>query len=81
MPGIFLYWTNPPDVVGAVTPVASEVISLFLVRILHMACLLSEEMDTVTGVQTLDEADCISQGTNTLGNGINPIIFTPTMGK
>ena len=35
MPGIFIYSPNPPDVVGAVTPVASEVISLLLVRILH----------------------------------------------
>ena len=30
MPGTFLYSPNPPDVVGAVTPVASEVISLLL---------------------------------------------------
>ena len=30
-----LYWPNPPDVVGAVTPVASEVISLLLVRTLQ----------------------------------------------
>ena len=36
MPGTFLYWPNPPDVVGAITPVASEVISLLLVRILHI---------------------------------------------
>ena len=35
-PGTFLYWPNPPDVVGAVTPVASEVISLLLVRILNI---------------------------------------------
>ena len=35
MPGTFLYWPNPPDVLGAVIPVASEVISLLLVRILH----------------------------------------------
>ena len=37
MPGIFLYRPNPPDVVGAVTPVASEVISLLLVRILQQS--------------------------------------------
>ena len=35
MPGIFLWWSSPLDVVGAVTPLASEVISLLLVRILH----------------------------------------------
>ena len=29
----------------------------------------------------LDEADCISYGTNTLGKGINPIILLPAMGK
>ena len=35
MPGIFFYRPNSPDVVGVVTPVASEVISLLLVRILQ----------------------------------------------
>ena len=35
MPGTFLYSLNPLDVVAAVTPVASEVISLLLVRILQ----------------------------------------------
>ena len=39
MPGTFLYWPNPQDVVGSVTPVASEVISLLLVRILHLLIL------------------------------------------
>ena len=29
----------------------------------------------------LDEADCISQSTNTLGKGMNPIILPPAMGK
>ena len=38
-PGTFLYWPNPPDVVGAITPVASEVISLLLVRILQCSFL------------------------------------------
>ena len=38
-------------------------------------------MDTATRVQTLDEADCISQSTNTLGKGMNPIILSPAMGK
>ena len=40
-----------------------------------------EEMDTAMRVQTLDEADCISHSTNTLGKGINPIILPPAMGK
>ena len=30
---------------------------------------------------TLDEADCISHSTNTLGKGMNPIILSPAMGK
>ncbi len=34
-------------------------------------------MDTATRVQTLDEADCISHSTNTLGKGMNPIILPP----
>ena len=38
-------------------------------------------MDTATRVQILDEADCISHGTNTLGKGMNPIILPPAMGK
>ena len=28
-----------------------------------------------------DETDCISQSTNTLGKGMNPIILPPAMGK
>ena len=28
-----------------------------------------------------DETDCISHSTNTLGNGRNPIILPPAMGK
>ena len=38
-------------------------------------------MDTATRVQILDEADCISQSINTLGKGMNPLIFHPAMGK
>ena len=38
-------------------------------------------MDTATRVQTLDETDCISHSTNTLGKGMNPIIPPPAMGK
>ena len=33
------------------------------------------------GVQILDENDCISHSTNTLGKGMNPIILPPAMGK
>ena len=35
----------------------------------------------MTQVQILDEADCISYGTNTLGKGMNLTIFPPAMGK
>ena len=38
-------------------------------------------MDMVTRVQILDETDCISQSTNTIGKGTNPIILPPAMGK
>ena len=38
-------------------------------------------MDTATRVQILDEADCISYSTNTLGKGMNPVILPPSMGK
>ena len=31
--------------------------------------------------QILDETDCISHSTNTLGKGMNPIILPPAMGK
>ena len=43
--------------------------------------LLSQEMDTATRVQILDETDCISHSTNTLGKGMNPIILPPAMGR
>ena len=32
-------------------------------------------------IQILDETDCISHSTNTLGKGMNPIILLPAMGK
>ena len=32
-------------------------------------------------VQILDETDCISHCTNTLGKGMNPIILPPALGK
>ena len=32
-----------------------------------------------TRVQILDETDCISHSTNTLGKGMNPIILPPAM--
>ena len=38
-------------------------------------------MDTATQVQILDETDCISHSTNTLGKCMNPIILPPAMGK
>ena len=38
-------------------------------------------MDTATRVQILDECDCISHSTNTLGKGMNPIILPPAMVK
>ena len=38
-------------------------------------------MDTATRVQILDNTDCISHSTNTLGKGINQIILPPAMGK
>ena len=34
-------------------------------------------MDTVTRVQILDESDCISHSTSTLGKSMNPIILPP----
>ena len=43
--------------------------------------LSSQELDTATRVQILDETDCISHSTNTLGEGMNPIILPPAMGK
>ena len=39
------------------------------------------EMDTATRVQIMDETDCISHSTNTLEEGMNPIILPPAMGK
>ena len=35
----------------------------------------------MTRVQILDETDCISHCTNTLGKGMNPIILPSAMGK
>ena len=38
-------------------------------------------MDTVTQVQILNEAVCISHRANTIKKGITPTIFFPAMGK
>ena len=38
-------------------------------------------MDTVTQTQILDETDCISHCTNTLGKGMIPIIHPAAMSK
>ena len=38
-------------------------------------------MDPATQIQILDEADCISNSTNALVKGMNPIILPPAMGK
>ena len=38
-------------------------------------------MDTVIRVQNLDEAVCISHGTNTHEKGMNPTVFPPTTSK
>ena len=38
-------------------------------------------MDTATRVQIRDETNYISHSTNTLGEGMNPIILPPAMGK
>ena len=38
-------------------------------------------MDTATRVQILDETDCISHSTNTLGKGMNQIILPQAMDK
>ena len=43
--------------------------------------LSSFEMDTATQVQILDETDCISHSTTTLGKGMNPISLPPAMDK
>ena len=41
----------------------------------------SQEVDTATWIQILDETDCISHCTNTFGKSINPNILPPAMGK
>ena len=41
----------------------------------------SQEMDTATQVQTLDDTDCISPSTNTFRKGMNPTILLPDIGK
>ena len=38
-------------------------------------------MVTATQVQILDETDCLSHSTTTLGKGMNTIILPPAMGK
>ena len=53
----------------------------FLSEIARGVMIIVVETDTLTRVQILDEADCISHCTNTFGKGMNPIILPPAMGK
>ena len=39
------------------------------------------EIELATGDQIIDEIVCISLYVNTLGKGMNPIIFSTAMGK
>ena len=55
--------------------------SISYLEVPEVQWLSSQEMDSVTRVQILDETDCISHSTNTLGKGMNPIILPPAMGK
>ena len=48
---------------------------------INMEEIMELEMDTVTRVQILDEADCISRSSNIHGKGMNRIILPPAMGK
>ena len=43
--------------------------------------LTSQDVDTTTRVQILDEPDYILHSSNTLGKGMNPNILLPAMGK
>ena len=61
----------------------SSILSMTLncVEVPVVSWLSSQEMDTATRVKILNETDCISHSTNTLGKGMNPIILSPAMGK
>ena len=48
--------------------------------LLHVIFIMDHSNMTIR-VQILDETDCISHSTNTLGKGMNPIILPPAMGK
>ena len=48
------------------------------IKRLNAASLLGLVRDTTAW---LDETDCISHSSNTLGKGKNPIILPPAMGK
>ena len=50
-------------------------------EVLVVQWLSSQDMDTATQVQILDETDCISHSTNNLEKGMNPIILPLAMGK
>ena len=51
------------------------------VPVMEYISITSTLRSMATQVQILDEADCFSHGTNTLGKGMNPIILPQAMGK
>ena len=54
---------------------------LMLARKPYLVLTMVTDMDMVIQVQILDEVDCISHSTNTLGKGMNPVILLPVMSK
>ena len=55
--------------------------SLYQPNYIPQRQLSSYEINTVTQVQILDDAVCISQRANTLGKCTDPTILPPAMGK
>ena len=56
-------------------------VSLFNWRINHPPGIIVIVVRTLTRVQILDEAFCISNSANTLGKAIDPTILSSAMGK
>ena len=72
--------SNRGSTPGRVTPKTQKmVLDILLLNTRYKIRI--KDVDTTTRVQILDEPDCISHSTNTLGKGMNPNIRPPAMGK
>ena len=81
MDGVKLFIKNEKELATLIQMIRIYSQNIAMELGMEKCAMMIMKMDTATRVQILDETDCISHSTNTLGKGMNPIILLPAMGK